>query len=138
MAKSSTIGINPLDAQVQDNPLEAVVSATGTLARGGQGFEQAAAALERLEEFKLTFEAFRGELSRLRGEMTSLRGDLTLAKKEGAEARATTAPLQQEVARLRGELTQVKAELAGLLGEFTRLKSTPSDIPWWMGGRKKS
>jgi chromosome segregation ATPase len=138
MAKPSTIGINPLDAQVQDNPLEAVVSATGTRAWGGQGLEQAAAALERLEEFQRTFAAFREELSRLRGEMTSLRGDLTLAKNEGAAAHAAAAPRQQEVESLRRELTQVKAELAGLMAEFTRIKSTPSDIPWWMGGRKKS
>jgi chromosome segregation ATPase len=135
MAKPSTIGINPLNTQVQDNPLEAVVSATGARSRGKDADQ--AAALERLEELQRGLEAFRGEAGRLRGEITSLRGDLTLAKSEGAAARTAAGALKEEMARLQGELAQVKAELAGLKGEFTRLKSTPSDIPWWMGGRKK-
>jgi chromosome segregation ATPase len=137
MAKPSTIGINPLDTQVQDNPLEAVVSATGPRGRGGHSADQAAA-LERLEDIQRSLEALRGEVTRLRGELTSLRGDLTLAKNEGAAAKTAAAPLRQEVARLQGELAQMKVELAGLKGDFTRLKTTPSDIPWWMGGRKKS
>jgi cell division protein FtsB len=40
---------------------------------------------------------------------------------------------------LQAEMAPLKAEVAGLKAEMAQLRArmTPSDLPWWMGGRKK-
>ena len=44
----------------------------------------------------------------------------------------TASPVQAVVAPLKAEVAALKAEVAQL-----RAKMVPSDIPWWMGGKKK-
>jgi hypothetical protein len=36
-------------------------------------------------------------------------------------------------------MAPLKAEVAGLKADMAQLRArmTPSDLPWWMGGRKK-
>ena len=56
MAKRSTIGENPLDALVQDHPLDTVVPDLSVVARTGRG-HTAAAALSELQERVVALEA---------------------------------------------------------------------------------
>ncbi len=132
MAKRSTIGENPLDVVSQGTPLDAVVPDLAT-PRPGRPQELAPEVKERLEKMESGLRAAVADATQLRGWMASL--------KEEA-ARATTAAVQQkdELVRLSGEVNRLNGELAGLRGEMEQLRAaarSPSDIPWWMGGRKK-
>lgn len=142
MAKRSTIGQNPLDARFQENPLDVVVP-DPVAARSGQrpGLtpelpQEAAARLGHLEggvsQTQTQLTHLRGEVTTLRGEVSQLKGDI---KPRQQESQA----LQAELARLKSEMSRLLTELAALKSELAQWKAsqTPSDIPWWMGGRKK-
>ena len=141
MAKRSTIGENPLDALVQDHPLDTVVPDLSVVARTGRG-QPAAAALSELQE-----------------RVTALEVDLKTLKTEvaGATAAATAAAtlqgavggVQDELTRLRQEVETLKAdaaagqklaaEVAQLTAELAQIRAsaTPGDLPFWMRGKKK-
>jgi chromosome segregation ATPase len=140
MAKRSTIGKNPLDARLQENPLDTVVPDLTIAARGGAG--QAAAALSELEE----------RLTALEGALAPLKTEVAGAAAEAAAAQALkglVAEVQGEMARLRQEMEQCKANAANgqaLAAEIAQLKeemakiragAAPADLPFWMRGRKK-
>jgi hypothetical protein len=141
MAKRSTIGENPLDTLVQENPLDTVVPDLTMVAHPGRG--QAAAALSEVQERVETLEA---GLKTLKTDL----GGILAATREAASLKATLGGVPEEVARLRREVAQLMTELAAtkaLATELTHLReelaqvraaTSPSDLPWWMRGKKKS
>jgi hypothetical protein len=142
MAKRSTIGENPLDAVIQENSLDTIVPDLSVVTRTGRG--QPAPGLppevqEHLQELEAGFKAWRTEVAGLKaaaGEAASLKGEV--AKLQGELAR-----LRPEVEQLKGEAAAVKAlpaEVAQLKGELAQLRAAsagPSDLPFWMRGKKK-
>ena len=132
MAKRSTIGENPLDAVRQESPLDAVVpDLSGS--RFGRAQELPPPVKERLEKLETGLRAAVAEAAHLRGWVAPL-------KEETAKIKTDTAQLKSEMAGLSAEVSRLKAELADLRAELAQLKTasrSPSDIPWWMGGRKK-
>jgi chromosome segregation ATPase len=132
MAKRSTIGENPLDAVRSESPLDAVVPDLSA-PRPGRAQELAPEVKERLEKMEAGLKAAAAEAAQLRGWIAPL-------KDEAGRATADVAQLKSELTRLSGELSRLKGELDGLKAELAQLRAagrTPSDIPWWMGGRKK-
>jgi predicted nuclease with TOPRIM domain len=132
MAKRSTIGENPLDAERSESPLDAVVPDLSA-PRLGRAQELATEVKERLEKMEAGLKAAVAEAAQLRGWIAPL-------KDEAARATADAAQLKSELARLSGEMNRLKGELDGLKAEWSQLRAAgrmPSDIPWWMGGRKK-
>jgi septal ring factor EnvC (AmiA/AmiB activator) len=132
MAKRSTIGENPLDAVRQESPLDAVVP-DPSAPRFGRAQELSPEVKERLEKLEAGLRAAVAEAAQLRGWVAPL-------KEETAKATTQAAQLKSELAGLSAEVSRVTGELAGLRAELAQLKTasrTPSDIPWWMGGRKK-
>ena len=132
MAKRSTIGENPLDEVRSESPLDAVVPdlSAPRLARTP---ELAPEVKERLEKLEAGLKAAASEAAQLRGWIGPLKDEVT-------RAHAEAAPLKSELARLSGEVNRLNGELAGLRAELAQLPTAgkmPSDIPWWMGGRKK-
>jgi chromosome segregation ATPase len=130
MAKRSTIGENPLDSE---SPLDAVVPDLSA-PRPGRAQALAPELKERLEKLETGFKAAVAEAAQLRGWIAPL-------KDEAARAAAEAAQLKAELARISGELNRLKGELDALKAEQAQLRGasrTPSDIPWWMGGRKKA
>jgi hypothetical protein len=132
MAKRSTIGQNPLDAVGQGNPLDAVVpDLSGP--RFGRPQELPPEVKERLERLESGLRAAVAEAAQLRGWVGPL-------KDEATKDKAAAAQLKSEVARLSAEMGRLTSDLASLRSELAQIKAasqTPSDIPWWMGGRKK-
>jgi predicted nuclease with TOPRIM domain len=132
MAKRSTIGENPLDTERSENPLDSVVPDL-SVPRLGRAQELAPEVKERLEKMEAGVRAAVAEAAQLRGWIAPL-------KDEAARATADAARLKADLARLSGEMNRLKGELDGLKTEWSQLRAagrTPSDIPWWMGGRKK-
>jgi peptidoglycan hydrolase CwlO-like protein len=124
MAKRSTIGENPLDVVRSESPLDAVVPGPSAPAVGRPHLP--AEVLQRLERLESGLKNAGAEGAQLKGELAAL-------KSEGARDRA-------ELAQLKPELARLAAELAALRDELNQLQAalrTPSDLPWWMRGRKK-
>ena len=121
MAKRSTIGENPLDFLVSENSLDTVVPGPAAASR-------ATKVEERLDRLEAGLNGLKAELAGVKG----LAPEIAKVKGEAAQG-------QTEVAKLKGELAPLQAELAALKAEVAQLraKMTPSDIPWWMGGKKK-
>jgi chromosome segregation ATPase len=127
MAQRSTIGENPLDSE---SPLDAVVPDLSA-PRPGRAQALTPEIKERLEKLE----------AGLKAEAAQLRGWIAPLKDEAARAAAEAAQLKAELARISGELSRLKGELEALKAEQAQLRGasrTPSDIPWWMGGRKKA
>jgi chromosome segregation ATPase len=132
MAKRSTIGENPLDAVRVESPLDTVVPDLSA-PRFGRAQELAPEVKERLEKLEAGLKAATAEAAQLRGWIAPL-------KDEAARANSQADQLKVETARLSAEMSRTNGELAGLKAELAQLKmagKTSSDIPWWMGGRKK-
>jgi chromosome segregation ATPase len=130
MAKRSTIGENPLDTVRSESPLDAVVPDLSA-PRPGRAQALAPEIKERLEKLE----------AGLKAEAAQLRGWIAPLKDEAARATAEAAQLKSELARITGELSRLKAELEALKTEQAQLKGAsraPSDMPWWLGGRKKA
>jgi DNA repair exonuclease SbcCD ATPase subunit len=139
MAKRSTIGKNPLDARLQENPLDTVVPDLTIAARGAG---QAAAALSELEK-RLT--AMEEALAPLKTEVAGAGAAAAAAQ----SLKGLIVDVQEELARLRQELEQLKAntangsalaaDLAQLKEELAKVRAgaAPADLPFWMRGRKK-
>ena len=140
MAKRSTIGENPLDAMLQENPLDTVVPDLTVVAKGGRG--QAAAALSELEGRVTALEA---ALKTLATEVAKV----TAAVQAAVALQGAVGGVQEELARLRQDVEQVKAgagagqalaaEMDQLKEELAKIRAgaVPGDLPFWMRGRKK-
>jgi prefoldin subunit 5 len=142
MAKRSTIGENPLDAVNQEHPLDTVVPDLSVAARGGRG--QSAPELPpdvqaRLQELEAGLKALRTEVTGLKalaGEAASLKGAIAGLPGELAGLRREVDQLKTEAAAVKGlqtEVTQLNHDLA----QLRAAASGPSDLPFWMRGRKK-
>ena len=132
MAKRSTIGENPLDAMRQESHLDAVLPDLSA-SRFGRSQPLPPEAKERLDKLESGLRAATAEAAQLRGWIAPLKDETTQAKAEVGQ-------LRTELGRLSSEVTRLAADLASLRAELTQFKAasqTPSDIPWWMGGRKK-
>jgi seryl-tRNA synthetase len=125
MAKRSTIGENPLDLLVAENALDTVVPGPAAAARGAKLEER----LDRLEagmaEVQVAVKPLGPEVDRNKGETSQVKAEMAGIKAELARLQAALPQLQAEVAELKAEVTQLRA------------KMVPSDIPWWMGGKRK-
>jgi prefoldin subunit 5 len=141
MAKRSTIGENPLDAVIQEHPLNTVVPGLSSVTRGGRGQpapEVPPEVQERLKGLEAGLQALRTEVAGLRasaGEAAGLKGAITPLPAELAGLRREVEALKAgagAVTALQAELTQFKAEIAQL-----RASAGPGDLPFWMRGRKK-
>lgn len=132
MAKRSTIGENPLDAVIQDNPLHTVVPALAATGRSRGAPELPPEVQKRLQELEAGLKAARAEVTGLKA-----------SAGEAASLKAELARLRPEVERLRaaaGAVSGLEAEVSRLQDELARLKTAsvaPGDLPWWMRGRKK-
>ena len=141
MAKRSTIGENPLDAVIQEHPLNTVVPDLSAAARGGRG--QAAPEVD--PEVKAHLQEMEAGLKTLAAEVAGLKA----AAADAAALKASVAVLPNELAGLRREVDQLKAEAAtakALQAEVTQFKAelaqlrasaAPGDLPFWMRGKKK-
>ncbi len=134
MAKRSTIGENPLDFLVSENPLDTVVPGPEAASRATRLDER----LDRLEagigELKLEVAGVRNLIPdnhRAKAEKDQLQSELTRMKGELERLTAALPQLQAELAPLKTEVVALKAEVAQL-----RARMTPSDIPWWMGRKR--
>jgi len=79
MTKRRTIGENPLDVDVSENPLDAVVpgSRAAKPGKSAPGREESTPVRDpRLDRLELTVKTLSGELARLRWELTELRRQL--------------------------------------------------------------
>jgi hypothetical protein len=139
MAKRSTIGENPLDAVIQEHPLNTVVpDLSARIGRGQPPPEVDPEVLARLAELE-------AGLKRLLGEVSGLKA----AAAEVASVKATIAGLTGELAGVRREVEQLKAEAAAakalqteviqFKAELAQLRANagPGDLPFWMRGKKK-
>jgi len=141
MAKRSTIGENPLDAVIQEHPLNTVVPELSAVTRGGRG--QTPPELD--PEVKTRLAELEAGLQRLVSEVAGFK---TTAA-EAASLKGTIAGLPNELAGLRREVDQLKAEAAAALAlqaeviqfkaELAQLRASaaPGDLPFWMRGKKK-
>ncbi|HZE21062.1 MAG TPA: hypothetical protein VE082_03325 [Desulfobaccales bacterium] len=135
MAKRSTIGENPLDAVIQDNPLDTVVPALSVAGKPGRGL----AAPELAPEVKKRLQELEAGLRAMRGEVAGLKN----SAKEAASLKAELARLRPEVEQLKAEagaVSGLKAEVSRLTDELAQLKAVSAgagDLPWWMRRRKK-
>ena len=141
MAKRSTIGENPLDAVIQEHPLNTVVPDLAAVTRTGRGQPPP----EVDSEVKGRLEALETGLKGLAAEVAGLK----TAASDAAALKTAIAGLSNEVAGLRQEAGQLKAEAAAaraLQAEVTQLKAdlahlrasaAPADLPFWMRGKKK-
>jgi predicted nucleic acid-binding Zn-ribbon protein len=132
MAKRSTIGENPLDIPVAGNSLEAVVP-------------QAASRPARLEERLDRLEAGLADVKSETAAVKALEPGIGRAVREAAQLRTELARISEELDRLKAALPQLKDLLAPLKAEVEGLKQQvaqlqarlgPSDLPWWMRGRR--
>lgn len=141
MAKRSTIGENPLDAMIQDHPLDVVVPDLSVAAKSGRG--QAGA--EALSELQERVAALEGGLKSLGTQVTAV----TVAVTAAASLKGAVGGVQEELPRLRREVERLAADATvakALEAEVTLLKEElaqiraaagPGDLPWWMRGKKK-
>lgn len=135
MAKRSTIGENPLDLLVAEHSLDTVVPGPAAASR-------ATKLEERLDHLEAGLAALQGEVAgirapapeidRIKGLAAQLQTEVARLTGELERLKASWPQVQAEVAPLKSEVAQMKAEMAQL-----RAKLVPSDIPWWMGGKKK-
>jgi chromosome segregation ATPase len=141
MAKRSTIGENPLDAQFQENPLDTVVPNLSVVDKAGRARPNAEA-LAEIQERVLALEA---GLETLGTQLAATKTAVT----EAASLKSTVGGVQEELARLRREVEQLSADAAAakaleaevtlLKGELAQIRAAagPGDLPWWMRGKKK-
>ncbi len=142
MAKRSTIGENPLDAMMQDHPLDTVVPDLSVVAKTGRG-QAGAEALSELQERVVALEAGSKTLK------TEVMAGYTAATTAAASLKGALGGVQEDLARLRREVERLAGEAAAakaLAAEVTLLKEElaqiraaagPGDLPWWMRGKKK-
>jgi len=132
MAKRSTIGENPLDAPVAENPLD-------TMLPGPEAANRTARVEERLDLLEAGLAGFQAEAARVKGLEPGISREAVQLKTEMASLKGEVARLQAALPLLQAEMAPLKAEVAGLKAEMAQLRArmTPSDLPWWMGGRKK-
>jgi hypothetical protein len=142
MAKRSTIGENPLDAMIQDHPLDSVVPDLSVVVKTGRG-QADAEALSELQERVVALEAGSKTLK------TEVMAGYTAATTTAASLKGALGGMQEELARVRREVERLAGEAAAakaLLAEVTLLKEElaqiraaagPGDLPWWMRGKKK-
>lgn len=132
MAKRSTIGENPLDAPVADNPLDTVLPGAGMANR-------TARVEERLDLLEAGLAGLQAEAARAKRLGPEISFDAAQLKTEMASLKGEMARLQASWPLLQAEIAPLKAEVAGLKTELEQLRAkiTPADIPWWLGGRKK-
>ncbi|MHB9075071.1 MAG: hypothetical protein ACYC6G_16280 [Desulfobaccales bacterium] len=142
MAKRSTIGENPLDAMIQDHPLDSVVPDLSVVAKTGRG-QAGAEALSELQERVVALEAGSKTLK------TEVMAGYTAATTAAASLKGSLGGVQEDLARLRREVERLAGEAAAakaLSAEVTLLKEElaqvraaagPGDLPWWMRGKKK-
>jgi hypothetical protein len=141
MVKRSTIGENPLDAVMQENPLDTVVpdlSAAGRTGRGQPAPEVSPAVQERLQELEAGLKTLRPEVARVQGAL----GETASLKTEVGGVKGELAKLRHEVDHLKVEAAAAKAlqaEMTQLQDELARIRASagPGDLPWWMRGKKK-
>ena len=141
MAKRSTIGENPLDAVIQEHPLNTVVPDLSAVTRGGRG--QTPPGMD--PEVKARLAELEASLKTLVNEVAGVKA----AAAEAASLKATIAGLPNELAGLRREVDQLKAEAGAakalqaeviqFKAELAQLRASagPGDLPFWMRGKKK-
>jgi hypothetical protein len=142
MAKRSTIGENPLDAMLQENPLDTVVPDLSVVARTGR----VQAGAEALSELQARVAALEAGFKTLKTEVLAGYSAATTA---AGSLKGAVGSVQDELARLRQEVEHLKADAAAgraLVAEVAELKGVlaqirvaagPGDLPWWMRGKKK-
>ncbi len=130
MAKRSTIGENPLDAPVAENPLDTVLPGPGAASRRVE---------ERLDLLEAGLAGLQAEAARVKGLGPEISREAGQLKTEVAGLKGEVARLQAALPLLQAEVAPLKAEVAGLKAEMAQLRArkTPSDLPWWMSGGKK-
>jgi chromosome segregation ATPase len=134
MARRSTIGENPLDFLVSENPLDTVVPGPEAASRATkmeERLERIEAGIGELQAEMAGFKNLASESNRVKAEMAQLQSELARMKGELGRLTIALPQLQAELAPLKTEVTELKADLAQL-----RSKLTPSDLPWWMGKKK--
>jgi hypothetical protein len=141
MAKRSTIGENPLDAMIQDHPLDSVVPDLSVAAKTGRG-QAGVGALNELQARVVALEAGSKTLK------TEVMAGYTAATTAAASLKGALSGMQEELARVRREVERLAGEAAAtkaLAAEVTLLKEElaqiraaagPGDLPWWMRGKK--
>jgi peptidoglycan hydrolase CwlO-like protein len=128
MAKRSTIGENPLDFLVTENSLDTVVPGPAAASRATKVDER----LERLEAEMAGIKALGPEISRTQTQVGQLQNEVTRIKAELERLNSALPQLRAEMGPLKAEVEEMKAEMSQL-----RARMVPSDIPWWMGGKKR-
>ena len=118
MAKRSTIGENPLDAVIQEHPLNTVVPDLSSVNRGGRG----QSAPEIPPEVQERLKGLEAGLQALRTEVAGLKA----AAAEAAAVKAAIASSPGELAGLRREVEALKAEAAAAQGSPGRIDAVQS------------
>jgi predicted RNase H-like nuclease (RuvC/YqgF family) len=134
MAKRSTIGENPLDVIRGESPLDAVVPDLSAPRPPGRPQELAPELKERLERLESGLRAATAETAQLRGWLAPQKDEANKVKGEMAQLKSEMSRLAAEVARLASDFSNLKTELIQMVQATSK---SPSDLPWWMGGRKK-
>jgi chromosome segregation ATPase len=94
---------------------------------------------ERLDLLEAGLAGLQAEAARVKGLEPGISREAVQLKTEMASLKGEVARLQAALPLLQAEMAPLKAEVAGLKAEMAQLRArvTPSDLPWWMGGRKK-
>jgi chromosome segregation ATPase len=118
MSKRRTIGENPLDAELSENPLEMVIPAPqAPVAAKAQALQE-----QELEAARTRAAALEAENQDLRERLQALEGDQQALKTEAAGLQAQADAAQQRVAELEGENQGLKSEITRLQAELSLLR----------------
>ena len=118
MSKRRTIGENPLDAELSENSLEAVIPAPQAPSAGKvQALQE-----QELEAARTRAAALEAENQNLRERLQALEGDQQALKAEAAGLQAQADAAQQRGAELEGENQGLKSEITRLQAELSLLR----------------
>lgn len=141
MAKRSTIGENPLDAVLRDNPLDTVVPEVAAAGLGRQRWPEIMAALQgQVEALSHGLAQVQAEMARVQDELRRAHGEMPALQKEVGRLNGEVAALKGfDSKALAAEMAQVKSQLSAIgehVARFMASSRPPSDLPWWMGKKK--
>ena len=118
MSKRRTIGENPLDAELSENSLEAVIPAPQAPSTGKvQALQE-----QELEAARTRAATLEAENQDLRERLQALEGDQQALKAEAAGLQAQADAAQQRGAELEGENQGLKSEITQLQTELSLLR----------------